>query len=523
VVDADPHPVLSIAGPRTLIDVLATGAAQHPDRELLVFDDVDGGVASFTWADVLAEAQVMARRLRGCGLAHGDRLHLHMANRPEFLFAWFACAAIGATIVPTNTQSSPHEIAFAIGHSGARLSLADADGEADVLSAAQMLDRPHEVHRLDRLPEAPATDRVDPNERVTADMDLGLLYTSGTTSRPKAVRITHANYVFAGEVVARNVRIGPEDRVLTVLPLFHANAQYYTVMSSLVARATIVLVSRFSASRLLDQIVAHDVTVASLFAAPIRMVLAQEPTPAWRRHRLRVVLFAQSLTDAEAERWDRLIGAPLVQLYGMTETIGPPVINPLDGERRPKAMGRVALGYVCRVVREDGAIAAVGEIGQLCVQGVPGLTLMRGYLDDATATGEALQDGWLLTGDIVRVEPGGFLSFVDRRKDMIKRGGENIAASEVEAVLRSHAAVADAAVFGVPDPIRDERVIAAVVLSPDGSIEPEELVTWCAERLARFRVPSRVMILGELPRTPVGKVRKHVLAEEFLAGEREVA
>jgi carnitine-CoA ligase len=519
----DPASVLSIAGPRTLIDVLAGGAAQHPNRELLVFDDVNGGVHSFTWAEVLAEAHAMARRLRACGVVRGDRLHMHMANRPEFLFAWFGCAAIGATIVPTNTQSSAHEIAFALEHSGARISLVDAVGKADVVGAVGMLDRAHEVHEVGRLPEAAALDGAETDARVSADMDLGLLYTSGTTSRPKAVRITHANYVFAGEVVARNARIGPDDRVLTVLPLFHANAQYYTVMSSLVARATIVLVSRFSASRLLDQVAAHDVTVASLFAAPIRMVLAQEPTPSWRAHRLRVVLFAQNITDAEAERWDRLVGAPLVQLYGMTETIGPPVINPLDGDRRPNVMGRVALGYVCRVVRDDGEAAAVGEIGQLCVQGVPGQTLMRGYLDDPAATAAALKDGWLLTGDIVRVEPGGFLTFVDRRKDMIKRGGENIAASEVEAVLRVHPGVVDAAVFGVPDPIRDERVVAAVVLAPDEAVDADELVAWCAERLAKFRVPSRVMILNELPRTAVGKVRKHVLAEQFLAGEQEVA
>jgi len=513
--------VLSIAGPRTLIDVLAGGAAEHPHRELLVFDDADGGIESFTWAEVLAEARAMADRLRGCGLTRGVRLHVHMANRPEFLFAWFACAAIGATIVPTNTQSSAHEIAYAIEHSGSWISLTDAAGAEVVADAAAMVDRSHHVHELGRIPLPRATG--GPADDVSADMDLGLLYTSGTTSRPKAVRITHANYVFAGEVVARNARIGPEDRVLTVLPLFHANAQYYTVMSSLVARATIVLVARFSASRLLDQIAAHDVTVASLFAAPIRMVLAQEPTPAWRAHRLRVVLFAQSITDAEAERWDRLIGAPLVQLYGMTETIGPPVINPLDGERRPDVMGRVALGYVCRVVREDGETAAVGEVGQLCVQGIPGQTLMRGYLDDAAATRAALQDGWLLTGDIVRVETGGFLSFVDRRKDMIKRAGENVAASEVEAVLRARPGVVDAAVFGVPDPIRDEQIIAAVVLAADEAADPDELVAWCAERLARFRVPSHVMIRDDLPRTPVGKVQKHVLAEEFLAGEQELA
>jgi crotonobetaine/carnitine-CoA ligase len=506
------------ASERTPLDELTAGAERHPDRDLLVFDDVDVGVSRFSWREVLEATWAMADRLASAGLGRNQRLHIHLSNRPEFLFAWFACSALGATIVPTNVQSSADEIAYVLEHSDARLSLTDGLGSSVVSRAARGLHRPHQIELTDDAAGAGGVSVLPNRLPDTPDLDLGLIYTSGTTARPKGVRITNANYVYAGEVFARNTGLGSGDRVLTVLPLFHANAQYYTVMGALVSRATIVLASRFSATRLLGQIITHDVTVASLFAAPIRMVLAQPTnTNRFSFPRLRLVVFAQNISTVEKARWDEVVGAPLVQLYGMTETVGPPLINPLDGRARPDSLGRVALGYVCRVIREDGRPAMVGEIGQLCVQGVPGQTIMRGYLDDDDATNEMVRDGWLHTGDVVRVEPDGWFSFVDRRKDMIKRGGENVATTEVETVLRAHPAVRDAAVFGVPDPIRDEDIIAAVVLAPDSpDTSSSELIAWCAFRLAKFRVPSRVLLLDELPRTAVGKIQKHLLLEQVV-------
>jgi crotonobetaine/carnitine-CoA ligase len=246
------------------------------------------------------------------------------------------------------------------------------------------------------------------------------------------------------------------------------------------------------------------------------MILAQKPSPRWREHSLRVVLFAQRLTAEELARWDAVVGAPLLQLYGMTETIGPPLMNPLYGERRHHSVGRPVLGYACRVVREDGTPAGVGEPGELLVSGVPGVSLMQGYLDDPQATADALRDGWLRTGDIVSVDADGFVTFVDRTKDMIKRAGENVAASEVEAVLLEHPGVADAAVFGVPDAMRDEQVIAYVVPRFGDAVSDEELVAWCAERLSKFRVPQHVVVTTDLPRTAVGKVMKHALRADFL-------
>jgi crotonobetaine/carnitine-CoA ligase len=510
------HP-LTVVGGRTLPAILREGAARHPDRELLVFEDGAGEVSSFSWRQIHERSRALAGHLADLGVGRGDRVHLHLPNRPEFVLAWFAAAELGAAIVPTNVAATAAEMAYIIGHSRPRASITWADGAQVVAAARDLAEVPAPVlvcEDDDLLALPPAGDPTW--AAPEAGDELAIMYTSGTTSRPKGVRITQANYVYAGEVVAAALRLTPSDRFLTVLPLFHANAQYYSTMGTLVSGGTLLLVSRFSASRILEQAVRLRATVASLFAAPMRMILAQEPSPLWRDHALRVVLFAQRLTPEELARWDELVGAPLLQLYGMTETIGPPLMNPLHGERRHDTVGRPVLGYACRVVREDGTPAAVGEPGELLVGGIPGVSLMEGYLDDPESTAAALADGWLRTGDVVSMDADGYVTFVDRTKDMIKRAGENVAASEVEAVLLEHPTVADAAVFGVPDEMRDERVIAYVVPRPGHAATSEELIAWCAERLSRFRVPEHVEVTTQLPRTAVGKVMKHALRADFL-------
>jgi crotonobetaine/carnitine-CoA ligase len=219
---------------------------------------------------------------------------------------------------------------------------------------------------------------------------------------------------------------------------------------------------------------------------------------------------------AEWLAWERLIGAPLIQGYGMTETIGPPLMSALDGSARRDAVGRPTMGYAVRLVDPDGTPVEMGQAGELLVSGTPGLSLMAGYLNDEGATRSTVDRGWLRTGDVLRVEPDGQLAFVDRSKDMIKRAGENVAAGEVESVLRDHPQVVDVAVVGAPDAMRDEQIVAFVVV--DGAMTPEDLIAWSAERLAKFRVPSVVRFLPGVPRTSVGKVQKHLLREEWAAG-----
>jgi crotonobetaine/carnitine-CoA ligase len=506
------EPAISIVGDRSLPDVLAAGAAAHPDRELLIFDPLEGEVETFTWAEVLDRSLAAAAALAARGVGEGDAVHLHMANCPQFLFAWFGVAHLGAKIVPTNTAAVAAELAYVLSHSGAAVSVADGAG-LDVVRAAvdeartgaPVLDCRCDLDDSGALGEARAT--VRPSD------ELAVMYTSGTTSRPKGVRVTNANYVYAGETVAAALRLREDDRFLIVLPLFHANAQYYSVMSTLVSGGAVILAARFSASRWADLAVRHQATVASLFAAPIRMILAQEPRPSWREHGLRAVAFAQNLSGGELARWEAEIGAPLFQLYGMTETIGPPLMNGIDGLRRHDSLGRPTLGYSCRIVRDDGSEVGADEPGELLVGGVPGVSLMAGYLKDPDATDGVLRDGWLATGDLVQRREDGLIDFVGRTRDMIKRAGENVAAGEVEEVLLGHPGVLDVAVIGVPDAIRDEQIVAFVVPAQGSEVSTEELARWADERLAKFRVPSAYSIESELPRTAVGKIQKHRLKE----------
>jgi carnitine-CoA ligase len=515
-VDLSPLKPYAPSSFRTPAGILRSGADRHPNRELLVCEDQDGTVTTYTWQECLDHSRGVASRLQAAGLGRGDRLHLHLRNRPEFLFAWFGAALIGASIVPTNIASSVDELAYIVEYAEVKLSLTESSELESVERALEVGRREvpvlcceQEVLRGVTAAPLPAEDGISPDD------ELAILFTSGTTSRPKGVIVNQANYVFAGEVFSKGLGVTPDDRLIATLPLFHANAQYYSTMGALTAGATLVVLPRFSASRFIDQCVAHRATVANLFAAPVRMILAQDPKPAWRDHQLRVVLFAQNLSDSDLQRWDREIGAPLLQMYGMTETIGPPLINPVWGERRPMSIGQVSLGYWCKVIREDGREASVGEVGELLVGGVPGISLTAGYLADPDATAAVLSDGWLRTGDLVSVDADGYFSFVDRNRDMIKRGGENVAASEIEGVLSSHPAVIEAAAVGVPDPMLDEAIVAFVVVLPTFTASPDELMAWCRERLAKFRVPSEIVVRDALPRTAVGKIQKHLLAAEL--------
>ena len=518
---------------RTLPALLEARARSTPQAPFVAFDDLQGQVVTRTYREFDREVNRTGHLLGRLGVRRGDTVTLLLANCLEFLTLWFGAAKIGAVIVPVNTASSASELEYLVAHSESRLIFTQAARLDLARRVRGRCPRVEEVlvcgggapsalvdfgrlaaHCPDTPPPAPAPSPTD---------EAAILYTSGTTARPKGVLVTHANYVCAGETVARAVRLTAEDRHLCVLPLFHGNAQYYSTMSALAAGASVALMARFSASRYFDQAIAHRCTVSSLFAAPMRMLLAQPRRPEHARNHLRAVIFAQSVTPAQLAEWDERFRAPLMQLWGMTETMGPPIINPFDGERRNMSMGLPAPGYASRLVDEGGRPVARGEIGQIVVRGEPGLSLMKGYYRNADATAETLRDGWLWSGDNARQDEDGYYHFVDRAKDMIKRSGENVAASEVEAVIREHPKVFDCAVIGVPDEIRDEAILAVVVPrdgqpgDPAGGLTEDTVIGWCRERLAGFRVPQFVRFRTELPRTSVGKIRKHVLRAEILS------
>jgi crotonobetaine/carnitine-CoA ligase len=511
--------VLTIAHARTLNWELDRRVQQHPDKSWLIFQPIDGEALTLTYAEFAEQVNRAANALMRLGVGAGDKLLLVLGNCPDFLYLWFGAARIGAVSVPVNPLSSEAELDYLAAHSQAVLVAVHAHEVArgERLNLQHVLSCGDADNRgsLSRLMAAAASD--PPAHAESSDDDVAILYTSGTTSRPKGCLITHANYIHAGEAVAQHAGIGHEDRNLVVLPYFHGNAQYYSTMSALVTGATLVVTDRFSASRFWDIAAEHRATILSLFAAPMRMLLAQpeQPLP---EHRPRLCFYAQNVTPPQLDEWDRRFGVPLLQIYGMTEQLGWPMANPLHGPRDNMTIGRPTLAFRCRVVDDSGSDVSAGEAGQLLVQGLPGVSLMRGYYRNSEATADAIRGGWLWTGDNVRERPDGLFEFVDRAKDMIKRAGENVAASEVEAVLKEHPAVFDAAVIGVPDAIRDEAIKAFVVLHAERTATAEELIGWCAARLARFRVPEFVEFRTELPRTSVGKIQKHLLRAAAAGG-----
>jgi crotonobetaine/carnitine-CoA ligase len=505
-------------------------ADTQPESPFLLFDDVDGPgdvTASYTYRDFDRLVNRAAHMLGALGIARGDKVNLHLANCVEFLVLWFAAAKIGAVIMPTNVAATADELEYLIDHSECRL----------VFTQPAYLDVAREVRERCTAVEAIIVCGGDaqagvqsyedlvavesdarPRVRCAPEDEAGMLYTSGTTSRPKGVLVTNANYIYAGETVAKILALTPEDRHLAVLPLFHGNAQYYSTMSTLVTGASMVLSSRFSASRYFDQAIRHGCTVASLFSAPIRMLLAQPTRAELAKNSLRAVLFAQSVTEGQLDEWQERFAAPLMQIWGMTETMGPPLANPIHYRRNNMSIGLPAMGYRVRIVDDGGTPVPRGETGQIVVEGEPGRTLMKGYFKNPEATADTIRDGWLWSGDNARQDEDRYFHFVDRAKDMIKRAGENVAASEVEAVIQTHPKVFDCAVVGTPDPMRDEAIVAVVVVVEGESLDGDAVIAWCADRLASFRVPERVEFRDELPRTSVGKIQKHVLRAE-LVGE----
>ena len=500
-----------ITGTRTLKSALEDKAHRFPDRLFLIFEDGAGGSARWTWGQFDADVNRAAHLLQSRGLKHGDKFNLHLGNCPEFLLFWMAAAKTGMVMVPTNPTSTADEMEYILAHSEARLSVTEPQYAAPIHAVAARCPalngvieaRPLEPH-LSGLPSTPPPTKVAPLDEISVQ------YTSGTTSKPKGVLLTHANYLFGGEAMSKSMRVGPADRHLIVLPLFHAGAQVHAFIPMLLAGGSVALMERFSATRFVEQAIRHEATLAALFAAPIRMLLAQPATQREGQTRLRAVSYAQNVTPRQFEDWHARFGASLMQIWGMTETMSLPLMQPLDLPRKPLSMGMPVLGYECKVVDADGKEVPPGTVGELVVSGFPGVTLMKGYFKNEQATAETLRDGWLHSGDQASMDDDGCFFFVDRKKDMIKRAGENVSASEVEETLKQHPAVFDAAVVAMPDPIRDHAIKAYVILKEGAATTADQLIGWCGERLSAFKVPEIVEFRDVFPRTSVGKIQKHL-------------
>lgn len=510
----------AVGSGRTMSWLLEVRAADRPTHPFLVWEPLVGTGRTWTYAAFAHAVGTVAEGLRRRGVRAGDKVLIHLDNCPEFLLTWFACARLGAVAVCTNTRSSQDELNYFGRHSGAS-AVVTQPGLAPLVSRAvpdakavfvtdhnagepvASADMPGRADRFTALLEG----EPGPAHPVDALDPAIVLYTSGTTGRPKAVTWTHANAMWAAKVNGAHMGLGPSDVAQVYLPLFHTNAQSYSVLPSLWAGGTVVLQPRFSASRFWGVAQKHGSTFASQIYFALR-ALATRDVP--ERHS-----FTRWGTGMNHHPTEAYLQVPTIGWYGMTETVAAPLAGELLVPNRPGSIGRPAPQYEVAVLDDRGDPVPVGGTGHLRVRGVPGISLFGGYLHDEDATRAAFdEEGWFITGDLATVHEDGSVSFADRSKDMLRVAGENVAASEIERVVLGVPDVVEAAVVAAPDPMRDEVPVAFVVAGP-GSPDDADLVASvlaaCRRDLAGFKVPKEVRIVEELPRSTLEKVAKHEL------------
>ncbi len=521
---------MDLIGTKNVRDVIELKAQQFADKECIVFEDRDGNVIRYTYAELNEMVNRYATILLDKGIKKGDKVTVHLLNSPEYLFSWFALAKIGAVMIPTNVLAGAFELEYYLQFSESVAIITEPNFMEMFTGLLEKCPEVKNIFLTRTSPRYPSQ-ALYPDAIVMADLlrdaatevpaveihnedDLMWLFTSGTTSRPKAVQLTHANAVFTGIFGAQWWKVIPEDRHFIVLPLFHVNGQFISVMPTLTAGATLIMAEVFSASKYMDQVRRHCATTTSLVAATLKMILNQPPEDLDGQNGLRLVMYAIAIPEEKWVEFETRFNTRLCDLWGMTETLGATTINPVDGVLKRNCIGMPRAENAIKVVDDKGVELPPGEVGEIVVQGVPGRTLMKGYYNNPEATADTIRDGWLHTGDNAFMDEDGYFHFVDRKKDMIKRSGENVAASEVEYVISLHPKVKEVAVIGVPDPIRDEAVMALIILQPGESCAEQEIIDWCAEKLAKFKVPGFVKFKDDFPRTSIGKVQKNILKKE---------
>lgn len=519
---------MDIVGNRTLRDLLLERQRRFGSKPFLVFVNKDSSVVDLTYNEFVTQVRSVAAGFSEQGIVKGDKVVLYLPNCPEFLLCWFGLAWIGAVTVPANIANTATELRHVLSHSDAVAAVTTPEHAPVIDSVVQeipevrtkILTGPgHAEPGWLSLTDLMSTDTPPPEVQLDSEDVAELLFTSGTTALPKAVMLTHANCLTAGEREWRITGLDSWDRCLTALPAFHVNAQTVTILSALTVGATAILLAEYSASRFWAQVREYEATALALVAMQVRTLLAQTASADDSEHSVRRIMYAINVLDHEKEEFERRFGVELINGYGLSEAMTIVTIAPVHGEKRWPSIGLPAIDRVVRVVDEAGTDVALGQVGEIIVGGVPGRSLMKGYYNNPAATAEALRDGWLFTGDNGYFDEYGYLYFFDRRKDVIKVAGENVSASEVERVLLTHPQVAEAAVIGVAHVIRDEVPIAFVVPKPGTALCAEDVIAYCMEHLAKFKVPARLELCQELPKTSIGKIEKRVLRQTVSSWE----
>ena len=509
-------------GPFAGLDVpwlLRMRAETRRDHPFLIWAPFDAPARTWSYGEFHDRVGALAAGLAARGVKPGEFVLIHLDNCIEAMLAWFACVELGAIAVTTNTRSAAAEIEYFADHCGAVAAITQP-AYAELISnncrnlrwmaviahdAGATPAQGHAVPHAEQFERLFADSANRPRRATDPHAPCSVQYTSGTTSRPKAVLWTHANALWGAKVNAAHQDLHAGDVHQTYLPLFHTNALAYSMLASLWVGGTCVIQPRFSASRFWSVAAEHRCTWTSTIPFCMKALLEQEIP---NDHSFRLWGTAISEPPAFAA-----FGVKTIGWWGMTETITHGIVGEVDQPNTPMSIGRAAAEYSIRIVEDDGAPTPVGGTGNLLIKGIPGLSLFAEYLHNEKATRESFdKHGYFITGDRVTLLEYGFIRFSDRAKDMLKVGGENVAASEIEQVIAVIPGVREAAVVAKKHPMLEE--VPVVFIIPQHGVErlPAEfhgvVMTACRKALADFKVPHEIRFVDEMPRSTLEKVAK---------------
>lgn len=501
-------------------DFLRRQAENRGHCEALVQGDV-----RLTYKQLHARAEAIAQQLQELKLAHGDKLGLLFPNHCDYVAAFFAAMFMGVVVVPINPLLRSEEIAHILTDSQAKAIITDKSKLSEVVAAVGQVPNlefvllsgggeiPACPVKILRLTDKRSLDKPfsgylsgDANKQLAV-----LVYTSGTTGKPKGAMLAHSNLIFAAKSAQSSFDVSAYDRFLAVLPLCHIYG-LAIVMLGIIARGGILVVSdKFEAAATLKLIAQEAVTFVPAVPAMYQFMLMELDKQPYDLSAVRLCLSgAAPLPPELIERIETAFQAPLVEGYALTEVSCVGSINPLHGPRKPGSVGPAFPGVQIAVFDDSRKVLPGGadNVGEVAIKGP---NVMQGYYRQPQASAESFQDGWFFTGDLGYCDTDGYLTIVGRKKEMILRGGQNIYPREVEEIILRLAAVLEVAVVGVPDPYMGERVKAVVVVKPGQAINEEQVKAHCGEFLAEYKVPRLVEFIEALPRNSTGKVLKRLL------------
>jgi len=482
---------------------LVQTSSAHADRVAI---RLGGSTTTFRQLD--DSSARIAGLLQDRGVKPGDRVAIMLPNLPDFAAIYYGMLRAGAVVVPMNPLLKAREVAYYLGDSGARLIFA-WNGVADEVEKAA------EKAGFDVIGVDPATFGAgladaspvfDVAERDGSDTAV-ILYTSGTTGQPKGAELTHANLSSNVEVLCTDLmQLTPDDVIFGGLPLFHSFGQTCTLNAAVFSGASLSLLPRFDPAHAFQLLAGHRATVFAGVPTMYGALLAQRDRASYDVSALRVCVSGGSAMPVEVLRgFEQAFGCTVLEGYGLSETSPVASFNHPDRERKPGSIGTPIRGVEMRVVDDLGNDIPPGEVGEIVIRGN---NIMKGYWQRPEETAAAIPDGWFRSGDMGRIDEDGYFAIVDRKKDMIIRGGYNVYPREVEEVLYEHPAVAEAAVIGISDRQLGEEVAAAVALKPGMTADPEELREHVKSQVAAYKYPRKVWIVDALPKGPTGKILK---------------